>query len=231
MKVEVLLQAMKEDPPLDQKCRDKFLVQSVIVPSDRDFTNVPSVWANIEQTNKSSIQERKIRVNFLPADDLTSTPASKINGVNHHERIPSQYSPSPDAVTPHPSSTLGAMSTPESRPAGSKDLGEAKESAFNPATAQVPFQQAAQRVANAIPLSTEDVKAQLAEAQVQIARLKDQLAEQTGLRQRKPTTEKSSSEGTSGMQQVQRQAEASGVSVQVVAILCLISFLIAYFLF
>lgn len=39
----VLLQAMKEDPPPDAKCRDKFLVQSVLVTADKEFTNVASL--------------------------------------------------------------------------------------------------------------------------------------------------------------------------------------------
>jgi len=41
--VKVLLQAMKEDPPPDAKCRDKFLVQSVAVTADKEFTNVASI--------------------------------------------------------------------------------------------------------------------------------------------------------------------------------------------
>lgn len=220
---------MKEDPPLDQKCRDKFLVQSVVVPADRDFSNIPSVWSSIENTNKSSIQERKIRVNFLPADDSVSTPASKINGVSNHDQTPSQLLHTPGAIIPPAAD--GLVSTPDSRPADSTDLGQAKETAFNPAMAQAPLQKTAQRVANVIPVSTEDMKAQLTEAQAQITRLKDQLAEQTGLRQRKTATEKSSGDAPSSLQQVQHQAEGSGVSIQIVAILCLISFLIAYFLF
>jgi len=39
----VLLQAMKEDPPPDAKCRDKFLVQSVLVTADKEFANVASL--------------------------------------------------------------------------------------------------------------------------------------------------------------------------------------------
>lgn len=39
----VLLQAMKEDPPPDAKCRDKFLVQSVAVTADREFSNVAQI--------------------------------------------------------------------------------------------------------------------------------------------------------------------------------------------
>jgi hypothetical protein len=39
----VLLQAMKQEPPLDAKCRDKFLVQSVAVTADKEFTNIASI--------------------------------------------------------------------------------------------------------------------------------------------------------------------------------------------
>jgi len=34
---------MKEDPPQEPKCRDKFLVQSVLVTADKEFTNVGSL--------------------------------------------------------------------------------------------------------------------------------------------------------------------------------------------
>ncbi len=39
----VLLQAMKEDPPMDAKCRDKFLVQSVAVSADQELPNVTAI--------------------------------------------------------------------------------------------------------------------------------------------------------------------------------------------
>ncbi len=39
----VLLQAMKEDPPLDARCRDKFLVQSVAITPERDLGNVTAI--------------------------------------------------------------------------------------------------------------------------------------------------------------------------------------------
>jgi len=34
---------MKVEPPLDAKCRDKFLVQSVAVTSDKEFTNINEI--------------------------------------------------------------------------------------------------------------------------------------------------------------------------------------------
>lgn len=49
----VLLQAMKADPPLDAKCRDKFLVQSVVITPDKEFTAVASVVrAPVQQAAK-----------------------------------------------------------------------------------------------------------------------------------------------------------------------------------
>lgn len=40
---KVLLQAMKTEPPADTKCRDKFLVQSVAVTADKEFTNIAQI--------------------------------------------------------------------------------------------------------------------------------------------------------------------------------------------
>ena len=39
----VLLQAMKREPALDVKCRDKFLVQSVTITPDKEFANATSI--------------------------------------------------------------------------------------------------------------------------------------------------------------------------------------------
>lgn len=39
----VLLQAMKEEPADDAKCKDKFLVQTVAVTRDMEFANVTSI--------------------------------------------------------------------------------------------------------------------------------------------------------------------------------------------
>lgn len=34
---------MKADPPKDAKCRDKFLVQSVNIPADQEFSSLQEV--------------------------------------------------------------------------------------------------------------------------------------------------------------------------------------------
>ncbi|KAF1921909.1 PapD-like protein [Ampelomyces quisqualis] len=231
VEVQILLQAMKEDPPPDAKCRDKFLVQSVLVTADKEFTNVGSLWSHIEQTDKSSIQEKKIRVLFLPADDATTTPA-RINGASRESLVSAA---TPEAVTPQrgvPEAT-GPVSRPGERPAGSKNLGEIKDETYNPATSggvAATVSAAAARVSNAIPVSQEDLRAQLEEAKATISRLTAQASEASGLRQRKtePTLDSKSQLATAAHTQT---APAGGVSVQITALLCLVSFLLAYFLF
>lgn len=147
-------------------------------------------------------------------------------------------SPSPDVgihSAPRPAAE-GQVSLPEERPEGNKHLGDALASAYNPAASsekRSSIYSVAQGVANAVPTTTEDIKAQLAEAKATIAKLTQQAQEQV-LRQRKTDAVNQDSRerlagGTTGMG-VQQQP-AQGVPVQIVAGLCLLSFLLAYFLF
>lgn len=145
-------------------------------------------------------------------------------------------SPSPEAVTPQRGSTeapVGSVSRPDSRPTGSKDLGQAKESAHNPATSggvRATVEAAAASVVNAVPTSSADLQSQLSDAKATIANLRQQIESSTGLRQRKtePSTDSKGQLATANRVQ---QAPAGGVPVQIVAGLCLLSFLLAYFLF
>lgn len=38
---------MKDEPPLDAKCKDKFLVQTVAVTGDMEFANVTSIVCSV----------------------------------------------------------------------------------------------------------------------------------------------------------------------------------------
>jgi hypothetical protein len=77
------------------------------------------------------------------------------------------------------------------------------------------------------------MKSQLASANAQITALKQKLADQTGMRQRKGGPGENI--GGAVQQQVlgqgQGSQEVAGVPVQIVAGLCLLSFLLAYFFF
>jgi len=208
VEVQVLLQAMKEDPPLDARCRDKFLVQSVGISRELDTGNVQQIWTSIEQSAKSSIQEKKIRVAFLPANGS----AAATNGLLHsgEEDPPAYSSPSPAPVTP--------QRTP-ARQLDEKSGARSDDSTLLASTTSA--------ISNVTGISQADLERQLKEAKQTISRLQTQAAESTGLRQRKADGTSSSSTTTS----LQQAPAASGVPVQIVALLCLLSFIIAYLLF
>ena len=106
----VLLQAMKEQPPPDAKCRDKFLVQSVAVTADKEFTNIGAIvrytylegmdisdrvqWQHVDDAERSSVQEKKIRVVYLQAEGAVAATPSRngINGANVDVKTASRMS-------------------------------------------------------------------------------------------------------------------------------------------
>ncbi|KAJ9612895.1 phosphatidylinositol-binding protein scs2 [Cladophialophora chaetospira] len=207
VEVQVLLQAMKDEPPLDAKCRDKFLVQSVLTSADQD-PNVTTLWQTVEKTAKNTIQERKIRVNFLPA--AASTP----NGVStsHDEQPPAYSSPSPQ------------FDTPARAPSNAASTTETAKSTFVNAAEATGVTAAASYVAASVPKSSDDIQEQLAAAKAQIQKLTSQLQDPQ-FRQRKVQ------EANEKVQTVVAQSQESGVPLQIVAGLCLLSFLIAYLFF
>ncbi|GBB91804.1 hypothetical protein RclHR1_01920008 [Rhizophagus clarus] len=74
--VQVILQPMKEDPPPDFKCKDKFLVQSVAIPAERETLSLSELWSITEKQNKDSIKETKIRCVYLPPVESNISPTS-----------------------------------------------------------------------------------------------------------------------------------------------------------
>lgn len=91
--VQVLLQPMKEDPAPGTKCRDKFLVQSVIITPERETSSLPELWAVVEQEDKivgkehASVHEQKIRCTYLPAEE-------------HEAPIPEEAEDTPTSTLP-----------------------------------------------------------------------------------------------------------------------------------
>jgi len=213
VEVQVLLQAMKEDPAPDAKCRDKFLVQSVGIAADKDTGNVGSLWSHIEQTNKSAIQERKIRVAFIAAD--ATTPA-KTNGIAHAQDTPSQQqrSPSPDAVTPHHTAISGLVNdTPSSEHTRSPT---ADSSAYTNATTT-------QTV-------TENVQAKAAQVQEKVSQAASSAVEQGEVRRRQGVNALENA-GHPRAAQVLANPQANGVPLSWVFILVLLAFVIGWLVF
>ncbi|EFZ01980.1 MSP domain protein [Metarhizium robertsii] len=222
--VTVLLQAMKQDPPLDAKCRDKFLVQCAPIPSDKDFSTIASV---LESADKATLAERKIRVNWLAANSedaqglaapAVSTPSkpSAVNGATE----------TPDAPRTFSSPGGNANSTPLSAPPPYASDDAAEEADDKPERPKSAVSHAATSVSEAAQVSYEELKSKLAQAEAQLLNLKD-----SGLRQRsvKSASSEEKRPAANTAQVVKQQPD--GVPVQIVALLCLLSFLLAYFFF
>ncbi|KAI1475302.1 VAMP-associated protein [Daldinia eschscholtzii] len=212
VEVSVILQAMKQEPPPDTKCRDKFLVQSVAITGDKEFANLASIWDAIE---KSSIQEKKIRVIFLPP---VGAPAGAGN-VETPVKPSTTNGATPDVAPP-------AYSSPGDFSASQTDIktedNESKREEL-PAAGGV----AAIATTQNSDLSPEQLKQQLIQAEKVIAQLKQ---DQEGLRQRKTAgTDKASSKPTELAQTARSGTE--GVPIKLAAILCFLSFMLAYLFF
>lgn len=126
--------------------------------------------------------------------------------------------------------SANALSVMESKSAGGVAEPTRHASSSN---SQSALGAAASSVTNTSQISGDDARAQLSEAKAMISRLRQQIEEQ-GLKQRQSDAVNRDSRerittGTTGMG-VQQQP-ADGVPVQIVAALCLLSFLLAYFFF
>ncbi|KAK7454861.1 hypothetical protein CaCOL14_005924 [Colletotrichum acutatum] len=222
VEVTVLLQAMKTEPALDTKCRDKFLVQSVSITADKEFASIANI---LDQTDKSSLIERKIRVNWLAAEDSVSLNGGSASTVastpNRQSVVNGDYTPDVSNVYSSPQQDADSGSpAPAARPSTS----DVKEDTVSE-KAQSTVSAASHVVANTAQVTYEELKQKLSQAEAKIASLQDT----SGLRQRvKTETEKlpTAQEAAAAVRQ-----GAEGVSVQIVAILCLFSFLLAYFFF
>ena len=70
VEVQVLLQPLKEEPPMSAKCRDKFLIQSAIITPEKETIPIADFWVQ-QETQKDAIAEHKIRCVYLPPSSET----------------------------------------------------------------------------------------------------------------------------------------------------------------
>lgn len=83
VEVHVVLQAMKEEPPMDHKCRDKFLFQSTIISAEHESSSIQVLWSAVEAKNRDDIHEKKIRCVFLPADGSSNNHSVSHDSYDH----------------------------------------------------------------------------------------------------------------------------------------------------
>lgn len=103
VEVQVILQPMKEDPPSDFKCKDKFLVQSVAITPERETLSLQELWSTTEKEAKESIKENKIRCVYLPP---VTPVGSNLPSVSPPPNLPLPPQPSVPARPASPSSPL-----------------------------------------------------------------------------------------------------------------------------
>ncbi|PWN43950.1 hypothetical protein IE81DRAFT_53770 [Ceraceosorus guamensis] len=235
VEVQVLLQPMKEEPPTSAKCRDKFLVQSTIITPERETTSLSELWGVVEKEDKSAIHEQKIRVAFLPAatapvpeeeehvgsnisngdekySTVRGTPSRAANGSSPGNDDGSFSSPTQGSTSPANGTTNPIAAA---RSAAANTDGGALAASRNAAVAAGGAAAAGAGAAFAATKSagSRAVEKTPAEYQSEIKRLQQQLDSAT----------------RKGAQQIQT-ANSEGVSLQVVGVLLVASFLLGAYL-
>ncbi|EPQ54448.1 VAMP-associated protein [Gloeophyllum trabeum ATCC 11539] len=133
--VSVMLQAMKEEPPLSAKCKDKFLIQSTIITPDKETMALQDIWNSTSDSEQNKIHQHKIRVVYLPPEgqvveeedeghagmsSMMSVPDTRYETVRQHPatnghavepiveytEAPVEQPPAPPAPEPHPDDDL-----------------------------------------------------------------------------------------------------------------------------
>ncbi|KAG1765601.1 PapD-like protein [Suillus placidus] len=70
--VSVMLQPMKDDPPLSSKCKDKFLIQSTLITPEKETRDLQEFWnAQASSGDEGKVYQQKLRVVYLPPEGQT----------------------------------------------------------------------------------------------------------------------------------------------------------------
>ncbi|KAJ2449598.1 phosphatidylinositol-binding protein scs2 [Coemansia sp. RSA 2336] len=240
VEVQVSLQPMKEELPADFKCRDKFLIQSIQISPEMESMPMTELWAMVEREAKSSISEKKLRVKYVPPADQQQQQQQPAEAEKPQAAAP-RVSP-PGRTLPGPSPLAKSVSgeqTAEEQPAARAASRESKSSLAQterPQTASsrlFPDSSAAaspQDTTNADEYSdsampADKVKGDLDKANATIAELRRQLSEY------KAQVEKVGSSRVAPRSYAQSSDSIDGLSMQSVAIVALVAFLVGYFFF
>ncbi|KAF9135498.1 phosphatidylinositol-binding protein scs2 [Mortierella sp. 14UC] len=214
LEVQVQMQAMKEDPPIDFKCKDKFLVQSVAITAEREQLAPQDLWPTIEREARDQIREKKIRCVFLPPlghditqikeeePEATPSPSSHItfsDSTNNNNTIPAPASPVRQTAQHVPVAAVQSTFNTSSTPSGD---------------------------AGALKRELESAQATIQNLQSSVERLQK---EATSLRQRRPDAGSASTPTMTAVHLKNNQQE--GYPITYVAGAAVIAFLFAYIFF
>jgi len=129
--VAVMLQPMKEEPPTAAKCKDKFLIQSTLITSEKETLPLHDIWNVPDGAEEAKVHQQKLRVVYLPPEGQTveeedesvanqssffSGGESRYDTVRQHPSTNGHVEPIPQFNEPEPQ-TRDLMTHEEAEPA------------------------------------------------------------------------------------------------------------------
>jgi vesicle-associated membrane protein-associated protein A len=67
-----MLQPMREEPPLNFKCKDKFLIQSTLITVEKEHVPLADLWTTPDAgSEEARVHQQKLRVTYLPPEGET----------------------------------------------------------------------------------------------------------------------------------------------------------------
>ncbi|KAK3847259.1 MAG: PapD-like protein [Linnemannia gamsii] len=212
LEVQVQMQAMKEDPPIDFKCKDKFLVQSIAITAERMLLAPQDLWPTVEREARDQIREKKIRCVFLPplGHEITQIKEEEL-----------EATPSPSSHVTFSDSTSNTIPAPASpiRQAAQHVSAAHVQNSFNTSSAS-------SGEVGTLKRELESAQATIQNLQSSVERLQK---EATSLRQRRPDAGSASTPTMTAVHLKNNQQE--GYPVTYVAGAAVVAFLFAYIFF
>ncbi|KAF7346405.1 MSP domain-containing protein [Mycena sanguinolenta] len=119
--VLVMSQPLKDEPPLNAKCKDKFLIQSTLITPGKEAMSLQDIWANPDTNEEGKVHQQKLRVVYLPAEGQTLVEEDEEALANMSSMMTSGDMHRYDTVRQHPS-TNGATTivAPDPAPEASR---------------------------------------------------------------------------------------------------------------
>ncbi|KAF9498976.1 VAMP-associated protein [Pleurotus eryngii] len=119
VEVAVMLQAMKDEPPLSVKCKDKFLIQSTAITPEKASLPLQEIW-NGEGGEEAKVHQQKLRVVYLPPEgqieeeeEEAGQPIKPRLAESHYATVPHPngevHPPIPEFPKPDPAAEPGPV--------------------------------------------------------------------------------------------------------------------------
>ncbi|KAJ7147030.1 PapD-like protein [Mycena crocata] len=101
--VSVMLQPLKDEPPLNAKCKDKFLIQSTLITPGKEAMPLQDIWTIQDASEEGKVHQQKLRVVYLPAEGQTLVEEDEEAQTNMSSMMMSGGDSRYDTVRQHPS--------------------------------------------------------------------------------------------------------------------------------